>query len=41
VWYVLDAHKHYKGPASNIRDLPSDYESKSVDEKPAEKGDMA
>jgi len=41
LWYVLDAHKHYKGPASNVRDLPPDYESKSVDEKPAEKGDMA
>ncbi|KAJ7456875.1 APC amino acid permease [Mycena latifolia] len=21
VWYFLDAHKHYKGPTSNIRDL--------------------
>ncbi|KAJ7619314.1 amino acid permease [Roridomyces roridus] len=21
VWYVLDAHKHYKGPTSNIREL--------------------
>ncbi|KAJ7057055.1 APC amino acid permease [Mycena amicta] len=24
VWYFLDAHKHYKGPTSNIRDADAD-----------------
>jgi len=33
VWYFLDAHKHYKGPASNIRDAKIASESSVVEEK--------
>ncbi|KAF8172767.1 APC amino acid permease [Mycena galopus ATCC 62051] len=40
VWYVLDAHKHYTGPRSNIRDKDAVSES-SENEKPTEKANMA
>ncbi|KAJ7353377.1 amino acid permease [Mycena albidolilacea] len=43
VWYFLHAHKHYKGPASNVREGKAPSQS-SEDEKhgeKGEKGDMA
>ncbi|KAJ6630135.1 amino acid permease [Mycena sp. CBHHK59/15] len=42
VWYFLDAHKHYSGPTSNIRELGATSEGSAQDEKEkGEKGDMA
>jgi len=42
LWYVLDAHKHYKGPTSNIRELGATSEGSDVaQEKQGEKADMA
>jgi len=44
VWYFLHAHKHYKGPTSNIRDVGASSESSAHDEKfdaKTEKAEMA
>ncbi|KAJ7153535.1 amino acid permease [Mycena crocata] len=42
VWYFAHAHKHYKGPTSNIRDHAMFQEASASDEKQTtEKGDMA
>ncbi|KAJ7270762.1 amino acid permease [Mycena haematopus] len=42
VWYFLDAHKHYKGPRSNIHEKDAEIEIQPTEnEKLGEKGDMA
>ncbi|KAK7030210.1 APC amino acid permease [Favolaschia claudopus] len=42
LWYFLDAHRHYKGPQSDIRNADiKDERLQSEEEKQAEKGDLA
>ncbi|KAK7055381.1 APC amino acid permease [Favolaschia claudopus] len=42
LWYFLDAHRHYKGPKSDIRDPDTkDEKLQSEEDKKAEKGDLA